>query len=156
MEIGGKKLRVVKACIGPTQMANFDVGIAAISGLASQTNNAAEQSRVLQLLNMVTPEELLDNDEYEGKLFLFSHPVVAESILIKRQKFPMMFGKNARNSVTSSRSKSHGLLAEAGNRPESERSSLSTMNRTPQRKHSRPWLAGSSQTGLWWQHTFQR
>ncbi|CAG9938243.1 unnamed protein product [Clonostachys rosea f. rosea IK726] len=65
MEIGGKKLRVVKACIGPTQMANFDVGIAAISGLASQTNNAAEQSRVLQLLNMVTPEELLDNDEYE-------------------------------------------------------------------------------------------
>ncbi|VUC19829.1 unnamed protein product [Clonostachys rosea] len=65
MEIGGKKLRVVKACIGPTQMANFDVGIAAISGLASQTNNAVEQSRVLQLLNMVTPEELLDNDEYE-------------------------------------------------------------------------------------------
>uniref|UniRef100_A0A8H7N9G6 RRM domain-containing protein n=1 Tax=Bionectria ochroleuca TaxID=29856 RepID=A0A8H7N9G6_BIOOC len=58
-------LETLNACIGPTQMANFDVGIAAISGLASQTNNAAEQSRVLQLLNMVTPEELLDNDEYE-------------------------------------------------------------------------------------------
>lgn len=67
MEIGGKKVRVTKASIGPTQVANFDVGIAAISGLASQVSADSEQSRVLQLLNMVTPEELMDNDEYEGK-----------------------------------------------------------------------------------------
>lgn len=66
MEIGGKKLTVAKASIGPTQVANFEVGVAAISGLASQTTNEAEQSRVLQLLNMVTAEELMDNDEYEG------------------------------------------------------------------------------------------
>jgi splicing factor U2AF 65 kDa subunit len=67
MEIGGKKVKVSKASIGPTQVANFDVGIAAISGLASQVSEAPEQSRVLQLLNMVTPEELMDNDEYEGR-----------------------------------------------------------------------------------------
>lgn len=65
MDVGGKKLKVTKASIGPTQVANFDVGIAAISSLAAQTGNEAEQSRVLQLLNMVTAEELMDNDEYE-------------------------------------------------------------------------------------------
>ena len=69
MDVGGKKLKVVKASIGPTQVANFDVGVAAISSLASQTANEAEISRVLQLLNMVTAEELMDNDEYEGKQF---------------------------------------------------------------------------------------
>lgn len=66
MEIGDKKLKVTKASIGPTQVANFDVGVAAISSLAAQTGNDAEQSRILQLLNMVTAEELMDNDEYEG------------------------------------------------------------------------------------------
>ena len=67
MDVGGKKLKVTKACIGPTQVANFDIGITAISGLASQTSNEADASSVLQLLNMVTPEELLDNDDYQGK-----------------------------------------------------------------------------------------
>ncbi|OAA42582.1 U2 snRNP auxilliary factor, large subunit, splicing factor [Metarhizium rileyi] len=65
MDVGGKKLKVVKASIGSTQVANFDVGITAISGLASQTSTDAEKGRVLQLLNMVTPEELMDVEEYE-------------------------------------------------------------------------------------------
>lgn len=67
MNVGGDKpLKAVKASIGPTQVANFDVGITAISGLASQTSTEAEASRVLQLLNMVTAEELMDNEDYEG------------------------------------------------------------------------------------------
>ena len=66
MDVGGKKLKVSKASIGPTQVANFDVGITAICGLASQTTNDVETSRVLQLLNMVTAEELMDNEDYEG------------------------------------------------------------------------------------------
>ncbi|QUC17791.1 uncharacterized protein UV8b_02032 [Ustilaginoidea virens] len=65
MDVGGKKLKVRKASIGPTQVANFDVGITAISGLASQRSLHAGKGRVLQLLNMVTPEELMDNEEYE-------------------------------------------------------------------------------------------
>jgi splicing factor U2AF subunit len=69
MDVGGKKLKVVKASIGPTQVANFDVGITAISGLASQTTNDIETSRVLQLLNMVTAEELMDIDDFEGMSF---------------------------------------------------------------------------------------
>lgn len=74
MEIGDKKLKVTKASIGPAQVANFDVGVAAISSLAAQTGNDADQSSVLQLLNMVTAEELMDNDEYEGmySCFVFS------------------------------------------------------------------------------------
>ncbi|KAH7328850.1 hypothetical protein B0I35DRAFT_473513 [Stachybotrys elegans] len=65
MEVGGNKLKAQKASIGPTQVANFDVGITAISGLASQSAGEIEQSSVLQLLNMVTAEELMDNDDYE-------------------------------------------------------------------------------------------
>ena len=38
-----------------------------MSMLAGTTSADVEQGRVLCLLNMVTAEELLDNDEYEGK-----------------------------------------------------------------------------------------
>ncbi|KAK5990484.1 U2 snRNP auxiliary factor large subunit [Cladobotryum mycophilum] len=65
MDVGGKKLKVTKASIGPTQVANFDVGITAISGLASQTPNEIERSSVIQLLNMVTAEELMDGEDYD-------------------------------------------------------------------------------------------
>jgi splicing factor U2AF subunit len=65
MDVGGKKLKVIKACIGGTQVANFDSGINAISNLATQ-GNAGDASRVLQLLNMVTAEELMDSEDYEG------------------------------------------------------------------------------------------
>lgn len=59
-------MRVGKASIGPTQVANFDMGITAISGLASQTSADIETSRVIQLLNMVTHEELMDGEDYDG------------------------------------------------------------------------------------------
>ncbi|KYK56849.1 U2 snRNP auxilliary factor, large subunit, splicing factor [Drechmeria coniospora] len=65
MDVGGRRLKVAKASSGSTQVANFDIGITAISGLASQSSAEPQRSRVLQLLNMVTAEELLDNDDYE-------------------------------------------------------------------------------------------
>lgn len=65
MDVGGQKLKVVKACVGGTQVANFDAGINAISNLAGQ-GNGGDATRVLQLLNMVTAEELMDNEDYEG------------------------------------------------------------------------------------------
>jgi splicing factor U2AF subunit len=64
-DVQGKRIKIAKASIGPTQVANFDVGITAISGLASQAANEGDTSKVVQLLNMVTPEELMDNDDYE-------------------------------------------------------------------------------------------
>ena len=68
MELGDKRLKVEKASIGITQVAGIEMGVNAMSMLAGTTSSDAEESRVLQLLNMVTPEELMDNDDYEGRV----------------------------------------------------------------------------------------
>lgn len=67
MELGDSKLKVKRASIGVTQASGLEMGVNAMSMLAGTTSNDLEEGRVLQLLNMVTPEELMDNDEYEGK-----------------------------------------------------------------------------------------
>lgn len=67
MESGDRHLKVVRASIGMTQAAGLDMGVNAMSMFAKTTSQDLESSRVLQLLNMVTPEELLDNDDYEGE-----------------------------------------------------------------------------------------
>ncbi|KAJ9156878.1 U2 snRNP auxiliary factor large subunit, partial [Coniochaeta hoffmannii] len=64
MEIGEKRLVVRKASIGVTQVAG-EMSVNAMSMLAGTTSTDPDISRVLQLLNMVTPEELMDNDDYE-------------------------------------------------------------------------------------------
>lgn len=94
MDVGGKKLKVGKASIGATQVANFDVGITAISGLASQGAAEGETSRVLQLLNMVTAEELMDNEDYEGEFYL-SWMYWFELWLTSAQKSARMSTRNA-------------------------------------------------------------
>lgn len=66
MELGDKKLKVQKASIGISQVAGVEMGVNAMAMLAGTTSTDSEVTRVLQLLNMVTPEELLDNDDYEG------------------------------------------------------------------------------------------
>lgn len=66
MELGERHLKVVRASIGMTQVANLDMGVNAMSMFAKTTSQDLEITRALQLLNMVTPEELLDNEEYEG------------------------------------------------------------------------------------------
>ncbi len=66
MELGDKHLRVQRASIGHTQ-ASLEMGVSTMSMLAATTSEGLEEGRVLQLLNMVTPEELIDNEEYEGK-----------------------------------------------------------------------------------------
>lgn len=68
MELGDKHLKVTRASIGATQAAGLDMGVNAMSMFAKTTSADLETSRVLQLLNMVTPEELMNNDDYEGKL----------------------------------------------------------------------------------------
>ncbi|KAF6840366.1 u2 snrnp auxilliary factor [Colletotrichum musicola] len=65
MDLGDKKLKVQKASVGVTQVAGVEMGVAAMSMLAGTTSTDSEETRVLQLLNMVTPEELMDNDDYE-------------------------------------------------------------------------------------------
>lgn len=68
MELGDKNLKVQRASIGATQAAGVgEAGVGAMTMLAGSTSAELDQGRVLQLLNMVTPEELLDNSEYAGK-----------------------------------------------------------------------------------------
>jgi hypothetical protein len=98
MDVAGHKLKVTKASIGPTQIANFDVGITAISSLASQASGEAEKSRVLQLLNMVTAEELMDNDDYEGKKKHGTFGFVSPRADLW-QKFARMSRRNAPSSA---------------------------------------------------------
>ncbi|KAB5581069.1 hypothetical protein GE09DRAFT_1213499 [Coniochaeta sp. 2T2.1] len=64
MDLGEKRLAVRKASIGVTQVAG-EMSVNAMSMLAGTTSTDPDVSRVLQLLNMVTPEELMDNDDYE-------------------------------------------------------------------------------------------
>lgn len=68
MELGDKHLKVQRASIGNTQASGLEMGVNAMSMLAGTTSQGLEEGRVLQLLNMVTPEELIDNEDYEGKL----------------------------------------------------------------------------------------
>ena len=66
MEVGNRNLKVQRASIGITQASGLEMGVNAMSMLAGTTSDNLEEGRVLQLLNMVTPEELIDNDDYEG------------------------------------------------------------------------------------------
>ena len=66
MELGDKSLKVVRASIGATQASGLEMGVNAMSMFAGTTSQDLEEGRVLQLLNMVTAEELIDNDDYEG------------------------------------------------------------------------------------------
>ncbi|CCX34389.1 hypothetical protein FPQ18DRAFT_332752 [Pyronema domesticum] len=65
MELGDSTLKVQRASIGMKQAAGVEMGVNAMAMMAGTTSADLEPSRVLQLLNMVTPEELMDNDEYE-------------------------------------------------------------------------------------------
>ncbi|KAL9093822.1 MAG: hypothetical protein Q9159_000124 [Coniocarpon cinnabarinum] len=69
MELGDQQLRVARASVGASQAANFGgaMGVSAMSMLAGTAQNNTDEStgRVLQLLNMVTPDELMDNSEYQ-------------------------------------------------------------------------------------------
>ena len=67
MEIGEQTLKVQRASIGMTQASGLEMGVNAMSMLAGTTSQDLAEGRVLQLLNMVTPEELIDPDDYEGK-----------------------------------------------------------------------------------------
>ncbi len=69
MELGDKHLKVQRASIGNTQVSGLEMGVNAMSMLAGTTSQGLDEGRVLQLLNMVTPEELIDNEDYEGTLY---------------------------------------------------------------------------------------
>jgi splicing factor U2AF 65 kDa subunit len=70
MELGDRELRVQRASIGLKQSVGMDMNVNAMAMMAGTTSSDLEPSRVLQLLNMVTAEELADDEEYDGKTVL--------------------------------------------------------------------------------------
>lgn len=67
MELGDRHLKVCRASVGVSQATGLDMGVSAMSMFAKTTSQDLETSRVIQLLNMVTAEELMDNEDYEGR-----------------------------------------------------------------------------------------
>ena len=66
MELGEQKLKVQRASIGVSQAAGLEMSVNAMSMLAGTTSTDLAEGRVLQLLNMVTAEELMSDEDYQG------------------------------------------------------------------------------------------
>lgn len=158
MELGENHLKVRKASIGITQVAGVEMGVNAMSMLAGTTSTDSEVTRILQLLNMVTPEELMDNDDYEGTSNVFERkkPIRMADLLTTLQRFVTTFARSAPSTARLSKSRFLDQLAAVDSLPAWARfmSSMTPLNRLL--RLSRPWLAGSSPTGPWSQRTSRR
>jgi splicing factor U2AF subunit len=134
MMLGERALKVQKASIGITQVSG-EMGVNAMSMLAGTTSTDAGVGRVLQLLNMVTPDELMDNDDYEGTSHTFLEPCPEDfSFADSFQKFVTTFRKSARSSARSLPSRSRDRLAAAGNPLALGRFSSSLIRQKSQRR----------------------
>jgi splicing factor U2AF subunit len=65
MSLGDSALKIQRASVGHQQAGAIEMGVNAMSMLAGTQSADLVEGRVIQLLNMVTAEELMDNDEYE-------------------------------------------------------------------------------------------
>ena len=65
MAIGDTRLKVQRACVGIKQT-SLEMSVNALNMLARGTGSGRDRGRVLQMHNMVTPDELMDSEEYEG------------------------------------------------------------------------------------------
>jgi len=96
MELGEQSLKIIRACVGTNQL-QAEMSVGAMSMLAGNQDGDLEQSRVLCLLNMVTAEELLDNDEYEGETPTAVDICPYCSTLTHNQKSAKTSARNAAN-----------------------------------------------------------
>lgn len=67
MDIADHKLKASLVSIGFKQASGMEMGVNAMSMFAGTQSSDLDEGRVLQLLNMVTAEELTNNEEYEGR-----------------------------------------------------------------------------------------
>lgn len=101
MEFVDSTLKVQRASVGMKQAAGVEMGVNAMAMMAGTTSTDLEATRVLQLLNMVTPEELMDNEEYEGMSSKYSL-CNRDAYMFAPQKSVKTSAKNARNTASSS------------------------------------------------------
>ena len=95
MELGDAAMRVKLASIGIQQVSS-EMSVNAMSLMAGAKSNDAENGRVLALMNMITPEELMDPDDADGKMLLTSITVV-HTLTHILQKFSKMSRRNVPN-----------------------------------------------------------
>lgn len=65
MELGDQPLVVRRACIGVKQLSSGNTSLSSMAALANSTASDSSSTCVLQLLNMIVPDDLNDDDEYE-------------------------------------------------------------------------------------------
>lgn len=148
MMLGEKALKVQKASIGITQVAG-ELSVNAMSMLAGTTPSDNDAGRVLQLLNMVTADELMDNDDYEGLSLLLLCIITLWVANVMNQKFVMMYKRSARSLARSSPSRFLGRSVAADSQPAWARSSSSSRTMKLPTRLFGLWPGGSSLTGLW-------
>ncbi|KAJ5470770.1 hypothetical protein N7530_008127 [Penicillium desertorum] len=83
MELADRRLKFVRASIGTTQASGLDMGVNAMQMFAKTTSQDLETTQVLQLLNMVTLDELLNDEDYEE---------ILEDVSEECSKFGKMIG----------------------------------------------------------------
>lgn len=87
MELGDRHLKVQRASIG-IQQVGTEMSVNAMSMLAGATGGDTDAGRVLCLMNMITPEELMDAEEADGKQFQF---IIYHNVTHSQLTFPQRF-----------------------------------------------------------------
>jgi hypothetical protein len=102
--LGDGNLKVSRATVGVKQSAGLDGGVGAISMLASASaEENLEHGRVICLMNMVTSDELINDEEYEGKSAL---SLTLQLQLTPAQRSKRTSKRSARNTAPSSKQRS--------------------------------------------------
>jgi splicing factor U2AF subunit len=153
MELGETQLKVKRASIGIQQVSG-EMSVNAMSLMAgTQAKSEAESGRVLCLMNMITPEELMDTEESEGK----SKPMemVPHHILTIPQKFSTTSRRNVPSMARSSTPRCHDPPV-ADRALALARFTSNTKSLLLRKRHWLRWPAGSSQTAQLWSHSLAK
>jgi splicing factor U2AF subunit len=155
MELGETKLKVKRASIGIQQVSG-EMSVNAMSLMAgTQAKSDAESGRVLCLMNMITPEELMDAEESEGKSKLIEKIVPPHHILIKPQKFSTTSRKSVPSTARSSTPRC--LVPTVADRAlVLARFTSSTKSPLRRKRLWLRWLVGSLQTARLWSRSLAR
>ena len=96
MELGDSKLRVQRASIGIQQVSG-EMSVNAMSLMAGTQSKEVDAGRVLCLMNMITPEELMDAEEAEGT---FPSPYHLSPTFLQYHSLLTLFCAKQRSSKT--------------------------------------------------------
>lgn len=149
MELGEAAMKVRLASVGVQQVSG-EMTVNAMGMMAATPQNAdSELGRVLCLMNMITPEELMDADEADGKLAPGSQLTSSSILTCACQKYSRTSRRSAPSTALSSRSRCRGRLVDLVRTKESARSISNTNPLKARLRHWRHWRAGSSRIELW-------